>query len=153
MAEFIDMEEQIDKFQIQELESRLNFKFPEDYTKHLLEYNGGRCIPNVFAFMENGNLTKSSVDWFLALHDGEYDSLENEFKVLKIEEKRMPDTFFPFANDALGNCLCMNGADSKIYFWDHEKEVDYSESDDNDTSNLYFVAENLNEFISNLTEA
>ena len=72
--------------------------------------------------------------------------------IYKLEEKRMPNTFFPIAHDSGGNLICMDSNDSKIYFWDHEKEVNYYKSDDNDWSNLYFIADNLNDFISNLTE-
>jgi cell wall assembly regulator SMI1 len=150
MVKFIELEEKVTRFHIQELESKLNFKFPKEYKKHLLEFNGGRCEPNVFSFEENGISTESSVDWFLALHNGEYDSIEKEFNILKIEEKRMPNTFFPIANDPLGNCICMNSIDGKVYFWDHEREVDYSQSDDDDWSNLHFIANSLKEFLLSL---
>jgi len=150
MTNFLETEEEITESQIQELESNLNFKFPEEYKNHLLKFNGGRCDPNVFSFEENGAVTESSVDWFLALYDGEFDSLEDYFKICKIDEKRMPSTFFPIANDPGGNLICMDTIDNKIYFWNHECEVDYGQSGDDDRSNLYLIANNLNGFISSL---
>ncbi len=152
MANFIETEESTNESQISNLESKLDISFPSDYISHLLKYNGERCEPNVFSFEENGNQTKSSIDWFLALYDGEYDSLEDYCNTYKLEEKRMPDAFFPIAHDPGGNLICMDSHDSKIYFWDHEREVDYNQSDNSNSNNLYFIAENLNDFIANLTE-
>ncbi|MFV0505587.1 MAG: SMI1/KNR4 family protein [Bacteroidales bacterium] len=150
MANFSEIELQLTEFQIQELENKLNFEFSSEYKKHLLKINGGRCNPNIFSFEENGSITESSVDWFLALYEGEFDNLEDYFNIYKIDEKRMPDSFFPIAHDPGGNLICMDTTDSKIYFWNHECEVNYSQSDDNDRSNLYLIADNLNDFILGL---
>jgi hypothetical protein len=150
MVKFYETEEQLNEDKVSELEHKLSFRFPIEYRNHLLKFNGGRCEPNIFCFEEKGKLTESSVHYFLAIYNGEYDSLEKEFNLLKIEEKRMPSTFFPIANDPLGNCLCMDATDGKVYFWDHENEIDYGQSDDNERSNLYLLANNLNKFISGL---
>ncbi|MFT6500137.1 MAG: hypothetical protein ACJASQ_000244 [Crocinitomicaceae bacterium] len=150
MTDFLDTEEQLTETQIKELESKINFVFPIEFKIHLLKFNGGRCEPNTFSFEENGTITKSSVDWFLALYDGEFDNLEDYFNTYKIDEKRIPISFLPIAHDPGGNLICMNKTDNKIYFWNHDFEVDYSSSDDNDWSNIYLIAESLNEFISTL---
>ena len=62
----------------------------------------------------------------------------------------MPDFIFPIANDPGGNLICMDAKDGKIYFWDHENEVDYSIYDDAVKTNLHFVANSLKEFLNNL---
>ncbi len=152
MVKFLETEEQVSKEHITELEKKLGFEFPSDYVKHLMEYNGGRCEPNLFSFEEDGKFTQSSVDWFLALYDGEFDNLETYFRDYKIDVKRMPTSFFPIAHDPGGNLICMDKIDGRIYFWNHEKEVDYFFVDDSERSNLYFIAENLDEFISNLSD-
>ncbi|WP_053002651.1 SMI1/KNR4 family protein [Kordia jejudonensis] len=152
MTFFFETEEPITKKQINNLEKRLNFNFPKNYTEHLLKYNGGRCEPNIFNFNEGGNQTKSSIDWFLALHDGEYDNLEEYFKIYKVEEKRLPDSFFPIAHDDGGNLICMDNTTDKIYFWDHNIEVNYNLHSDLERSNLYFLADNLSQFLENLSE-
>ncbi|MDN5214019.1 SMI1/KNR4 family protein [Fulvivirgaceae bacterium BMA12] len=150
MVNFLEIEEPINETRIRELESKLNLNFPTSYRNHLLKFNGGRCKPNVFNFEEEGKKEKSFIDWFLAVHDGEYDNLEDYFNTYKIEEKRMPDAVFPIAHDPGGNLICMDSNDGSIHFWDHEKEVDYNQSDDSDRTNLYFVARNLNDFMSSL---
>lgn len=64
----------------------------------------------------------------------------------------MPNSVFSIAHDPGGNLICIDINDDKVYFWDHEKEVNYSCSDDNDRSNLYLIAESFNEFISILND-
>ncbi|WP_349632612.1 SMI1/KNR4 family protein [Peribacillus simplex] len=77
-----------------------------------------------------------------------YDNLE---KVIDIYEYRLPDGFIPIADDPAGNAICL---DTKvpymgnIYFWDHEQEPE----DPDDMSNVYFLANDINEFIENLYE-
>nr|WP_320120063.1 SMI1/KNR4 family protein [uncultured Marinifilum sp.] len=150
MATFFETEIKITESQVKRLEERLNFSFPIEYVEHILKNNGGRCEPNIFSFNEEGKKTESCVDWFLAIYEGEYDNLETEFNALKLEEKRMPTSFFPIAHDPGGNYICMDSEDGKIYFWNHEKEVDYSLNNDSDHANLYLIAESLGDFISNL---
>ena len=152
MVDFFETEEQVSEEQIKELEEKLNFEFPSEYVSHLIEFNGGRCEPNLFSFEENGKLTQSSVDWFLAVYEGEYDNLETYFRDFKIDEKRMPCSFFPIAHDPGGNLICLDRIDGKVYFWNHENEVSYSVSGDNERSNLYFITESLKDFISNLSD-
>ena len=62
MVEFIKVEEKITENEINELENKLGYSFPGEYRTHLLKYNGGKCKPNVFAFIENSKKTKSTVD-------------------------------------------------------------------------------------------
>lgn len=155
MVTFSQTESQLNLTQIEEIEEYVGLKFPEDYKKHLLKYNGGKCFPNIFEFNEKGNLTSSSIDWFLAIYDGEYDNLKNEIKMVKIDEKRMPTHMLPIAHDPGGNLICIScdkHDEGYIYFWDHENEVDYETSNDTNYSNLYFVAKSFNEFIDGLKE-
>lgn len=153
MVRFSQTEAQISLAQINEVEFSVGLNFPNDYKEHLLKYNGGKCIPNVFSFYENGKVTQSGIDWFLAIYDGEYDNLKDYIITYKVEEKRMPSHLLPIAHDPGGNLICIScGGDDEgcVYFWDHENEVDYTESDDSDYSNLYLIAGSFNEFISGL---
>jgi cell wall assembly regulator SMI1 len=153
MVDFINTEKRIDLQEINELEKLVGLNLPHEYKQHLLNYNGGQCIPNVFSFKEDGIETKSMIDWFLAIYEGEYDNLESYLNIFKIEEKRMPSHMFPIAHDPLGNLICISCSTHDygyIYFWDHEKEVNYVISGDEDYSNLILVANSFNEFISSL---
>ena len=153
MIEFLETEHQMGETEIRALEARIDFNLPKEYQRHLLKHNGGRCEPNVFSFVENGKKTSSAVDWFLAVYNGEFDNFEDYFNIYKIDEKRMPTNFFAIAHDSGGNLICMNTEDNGIYFWDHEREFEsYTQSNDDDKSNLYFIAKDLDTFFSELKE-
>jgi len=148
-------EPKINSSNIAELEEYVGLTFPLEYKKHLLQYNGGQCEPNVFSFFENGKKTDSCIDYFLAIYDGEYDNLKEYIKILKIDEKRLPSHILPIADDPGGNLICISCGNNDfgyIYFWDHEKEVDYSVEDDSNYSNLYLIAKSFNQFIEELKE-
>lgn len=155
MVEFSETEVSLNISQIEELEKFIGLSFPSQYKEHLLRFNGGKCSPNVFSFIENGKTTDSCIDWFLAIYDGEYDNLRKEIEMVKIEEKRMPRQMLPIAHDPGGNLICIScGNDDygMIYFWNHEKEVDYEMANDSDYSNLYLIAKNFDEFMEQLKE-
>lgn len=153
MVNFSQTESNLDLSQIREVEALVELDFPELYVEHLLKFNGGQCEPNVFSFEEEGLVTESCVDWFLAIYNGEYDNLIAYIKGYKIEEKRLPWHIVPIAHDPGGNLICISceGNDrGYVYFWNHEKEVDYAKSSDEDYSNLYLIADNFNSFLESL---
>ena len=53
MVKFYQTEKKLTLKEINDVEKKLNFTFPEEYKQHLLKYNGGRCEPNAFDFIEN----------------------------------------------------------------------------------------------------
>jgi len=58
--------------------------------------------------------------------------------------------FIPIASDSGGNQICLGINESfyeKIYFWDHEQETDES------MENMYFLADNINDFLDGLYES
>jgi len=139
--------------EVEKIEREIGLIFPMEYKEHLLKYNGGKCEPNEFSFFENGVLETSAIDWFLAIYDGDGDNLLEYINILKIEEKRIPNSLIPIATDDCGNIICISceGKDcGSVYFWDHEKEIDYNSEDDSNWSNLYLISPSFNEFIKNL---
>jgi hypothetical protein len=138
---------------IHKIENILGMQFPKSYLNHLLQENGGRVSPNIFSFIESGRLTESDVDWFLAINGFDYNDFFQEIESLKLDEKRMPTHIVPIAYDSGGNFVCIscgNNDYGKVYFWDLEREVDYSVSDDSDYSNLYMIADSFEEFLNGL---
>lgn len=154
MVTFSQTESQLNLSQIEEVEKFIGLNFPMDYKTHLLQNNGGKCIPNGFEFYENGRLTSSNIDWFLAIYDGKYDNLKTYLINYKIEEKRIAEHILPIAHDPGGNLICIScdGVDKGfVYFWDHENEVSYNDTlNDNNYSNLYLVAKSFENFINGL---
>lgn len=155
MITFTDTETKIDSQRIEEIERWIGLTFPKEYKNHLLKYNGGYCNPNVFGFIENGEPTESTVDWFLAIYDGDSDSLKRYIKTYKLDDKRLPSHIVPIAHDPGGNLICIScGSEDYgyIYFWNHEKEVDYFFSNDSDYSNLYLISKTFDLFLNSLKE-
>jgi hypothetical protein len=153
MVSFDATEKQLSIEELGSFEAFAQLTLPSEFRNHLLKYNGGKCNPCRFVFLENGTETISSIDWFLAIYDGKYDNMFNYYQTYKVEAKRMPANILPIAHDQGGNLICIScvGHDvGYIYFWDHENEVDYSISDDSDYGNLYLVAKSFDEFLSNL---
>ncbi len=153
MVNFYDCESRIGESEIRSVELLLGLRFPEQYRRHMMINNGGRCEPSEFSFIEDGRVSNSQIDWFHAIYDGEIDNLISVIKILKMDKKRVPTQIVPIAHDPGGNLICIScdGPDhGAIYFWDHEKEVDYSVSDDFDYSNLYFIAADFDGFLSGL---
>lgn len=153
MVTFSDTQAPTNVGELQSLEQWLGLTLPDAYKQHLLQYNGGYCEPAVFDFVEKGRKTSSVVGWFLALYEGEYTNLRTYCTWYKFDEKRLPAWIVPFAHDPGGNLICLScGADDygRIYFWNHEEEVDYSLSPDTDYSNLYLIAESFEHFLQGL---
>ncbi len=150
MVKFFHVESSLSQDKIEEIEQSLDLRFPHSYKQHLMLFNGGKCTPNKFKFLEKGNPSDSYIDWFLSIYDGEYDNFVEYFNDYKIEEKRMPKSIFPIAHDPGGNLICLDSVDGKVYFWDHESEIDYSIEDDSNFSNLHLIANSFSEFIDNL---
>lgn len=155
MVAFSQTESKLNSIQIENVEKYVGLDFPIEYKDHLLKYNGGQCVPNVFRFNENGKWTESCIDWFLAIYDGEYDNLKEYIRTFKLDHKRLPTHILPIAHDPGGNLICIScdkDDEGYIYFWDHENEVDYIVSGDKDYSNLYIIANSFNELIDGLKE-
>lgn len=153
MIKFNEVKKLLDNSDITALEERVGYSFPQEYREHLLAYNGGFPDKQVFAFEENGKQQSSDVDWFYAIYDGKYNNLDTAIKMYKLDEKRLPQHIIPIAHDSGGNQICIScGTEDygKVYFWNHELEVDYSVAGDDDYSNLYLIADSFTEFINGL---
>jgi hypothetical protein len=154
MANFFETKQTLSISDIEKFEAEVKFILPQRYKEHLLKFNGGYCEPNIFEIIEDGTMTTSSISWFYAIQEAtEGSSLMTVIRTLKIDHKRMPSHIFPIAYDEVGNEICISGGENDlgvIYFWDHEKEVDYSVEDDSNYNNLYFIAPSLDVFLDNL---
>lgn len=131
--------------QIEKFEITYNIKFTELYRNFLLKYNGGYAVPNVFKISNEQG--ESVLNAIYGIGDM-YDNLED---FLDIYDGRLPEGFIPIADDSNGNLICLGTNKiyyENIYFWDHEQEPE----DPEDMSNMYFLANNIEEFLDNLYE-
>ena len=159
MADYIkniiieEAKKQITIGDITKVEKGLNINLPEDYKKHLLKYNGGHPIKDGAPMINpiDESETDIGIDWFLAIYEGESSNFLKAYHTFKIWQKRMPDELIPIANASCGDKICMSVKGDnyeKIYYWEHEIEA--SEGEEPDYSNVHLIANSFADFINSL---
>lgn len=131
--------------QIEIFENENNIKLTEQYINFLLKWNGGKVVPNLF--MTSNEQGSSVLNVFYGIGDM-YDNLTD---FIEIMYERLPEGFIPIGDDPSGNVICLgtkNRCYDKVYFWDHEQEPENPD----DMSNMYFLANDIYEFLDNLYE-
>jgi cell wall assembly regulator SMI1 len=135
---------------IREVETKLGISLPSDYKEFLLAHNGGHPQPNAFTIPGSQPGTWEVLEWFFGVHSGEYNNLLQKARVYR---SRVPSELLPIATDPGGNLLCLSVSGphiGKVYFWDHEEEVE--EGEPPTYKNVYLVADSFTELVNNLTE-
>jgi hypothetical protein len=138
---------------IAQFEAHRGVLLPREYKKFLLNSNGGMPTSHIFAvpgFHGQG----SSLNSFYGIHNGpKHHQLD---WACEVHKERIPDDLIPIASDAFGNEICIGWKGKrrgKIYFWDHEDELDEQGLSRQDYGNVYLVANSLGEFLDNLKES
>jgi hypothetical protein len=135
---------------IANFEARWRMILPAEYKAFLLHSNGGYPTPNSFrvpGWYGHGN----SVMSFYGIHDAE--KVERLDWACKVLDERVPADLIPIASDANGNQICLGWKgerEGKVYFWDHEDELDEDGDFVTDYRNVYLVANSLQEFLDGL---
>ena len=145
MAKIFGSHDNLSLEQIEKFEIKNNVKLTELYKSFLLKWNGGKAIPNLFMISDEQG--PSVLNVFYGIGDM-YDNLTD---FIDIMDERLPLGFIPIGDDPSGNIICLGTKDpyyDKIYFWDHEQEPE----DPDDMSNMYFLANDIDEFLDNLYE-
>lgn len=143
--EIIDSRYKLKTSDFLKLEKLVGSTIHESYIDFITKHNGGYPSHEVFTYYRNGIAYDSILQRFLDLAD---DSDSSIYKYIDIFTGRIPKDFIPIGYDPGGNLILMknfgddNGA---IFFWDHE-----GEADEGDTNNLFFVSNNISEFLSDL---
>jgi cell wall assembly regulator SMI1 len=137
----------LDENALVHFEKQHGIRLPADYRAFLLEHNGGEPNPNMIDFLESGRLQSDIVRFFYGIHSGpEWARLDLSIEAFK---GRMPDEFIPITADPFGNQFVLGVKapyESKIYFWDHERELD--EDSHAIFENMSFVANSFSEFLN-----
>ena len=147
MVKFIGSKK-IDLKTIKDFEEKNSLTLPEIYRNFLFENNGS--YPNFGRFKTLDNKECSVVDTFLGLGVEEYKNLDFYWSIYK---SRIPNGFFPIAFDPGGNLILLTLDEERkmsgVYFWDHEKEL---ESSNSKLSSVTKIAHSLDSFINILFE-
>ena len=132
---------------IEALEQYWEFSLTKDYKLFLSKYNGGSPDFNYFSFKQNSD-NGSFVDNFFGICK---DKNNNLLVNMKLYNNRIPSNFLPIADDPGSNLILLSvkGLDrGKVYFWDHNFEVEDGVTPD--YSNLTLIADSFDEFIHSL---
>lgn len=135
---------------IAQFEERWGVVLPPEYKQFLLKSNGGWPNPNVFE-VPGWHGQGSVLDAFYGIHNGrKSEQLDSNCKTY---EDRVPADLIPIADDAGGNNICIGWEGErtgKVYFWDHEDEIDEEGCLRDDYRNVFLVANSLQEFLDGL---
>ncbi|TKI61922.1 SMI1/KNR4 family protein [Lysinibacillus mangiferihumi] len=116
--------------------------FPEKYRSFLLKYNGGYPNPSIYKISDD--VGESVLNIFYGI-GGMYDNLEKKFDIF---DEILDVGFIPIADDPSGNQICLGVSEEyhgQIFHWSHDEEND-------DLENMYFLANDIDEFLNNLYE-
>lgn len=153
LSHFYDRQHNLSKLEIEVLENKHSLKLHQDHKKLLLVCNGGQTDRCLSYFHDRGAIEKCILNWMLSISDDEYNNLDKYINKFKIYQKRLPDNLIPVGNDPGGNLFCIStygNDEGKIYFWEHELEVE--DGEEPNYSNVFFVADSLEDFIDNLAD-
>ncbi len=149
---FLNINNPINEQIVKDFESKLNTSLPLAYRNFLLQFNGGEPEPNLFK--KNVELGYLVVNELYGINAREKSN--NLEHMLEIYDGRISNNFIAIGGDPGGNQFCIGILGSfakKIFFWDHEEEVDEDDFVDNVLpENMYFLADDFDIFINQLTE-
>jgi cell wall assembly regulator SMI1 len=135
--------------ELDDLETTLKVKLPADYRVFLLSFNGGLPEPNLIPLMNDPADTHAMLECLFCIAEGDNLDITERNSWM---EGRMPAGFIAIGEDPGGNQICLDLTPEnygKVYFWDHEEEVEEGEIPD--FRNVYFVANSFQEMMDNLS--
>lgn len=135
-----------DKY-IEQTEKELGIVFPDSFKQIVRKYDGGKPNKPDFFCDYNGKSLIGSCVQFLCVRQGyPRNSIVGARKALG---DIIPAGVFPFAEDGGGNCVCFdyrnNPIDPEIVYYYY-----YFYYDDPNSTNVFFVAKNFDEFLEKL---
>lgn len=140
---FANTKPKITNKDIQEIEMRYNFTFPNEYREHYLSYNGGE--PEKYVFVdEDGD--EYIIQQFIPINVGNRD-LDSVLNVLR-RDHIIQDWLIPFAEEPSGDLYCFSISDDsegEVYLWYHEVI-------DNPDDSYSYLCSSLSEFINRMKE-
>lgn len=148
MVEFTESGLPITEADLKQAEAEMNKTLPESYRRFLLQHNGGRPSQKYFPLTGDPRDTHGMLEWLFPIERGNvYDLVTGNLFL----DGRLPDHLVAIGADPGGNQICLSVAGDdlgKVYFWDHEDEVEEGETPDD--HNVYLIANSFAEFLNGL---
>jgi SMI1 / KNR4 family (SUKH-1) len=103
---------------LDEVEQRFSFEFPQPVRAHYLRYNGGHPDKDRFSD-ENGTCIVHDFFPIKISAVSTLPTLETIIRRLKVDQRLIPDHLVPFADDPFGNIYCFStrGHDFGAIYW------------------------------------
>jgi hypothetical protein len=134
---------EITEAEIQRTQHELRLIFPVDYRRFLLDFNGGKPVPN-FLLIPDLN-EKVIIDSFYGI-GRPYSDLSKSTAELRYSLD-MPEKFIPIAFDPGGNSLIMESGNvegAEVYYWDSARHFALS----TDEENAFLVAHSFADLLT-----
>lgn len=120
----------LDNQSIERMENHINKKIPKYFINFLKDANASYPLRDKFEMEKEVYVLNSILNFNENSKDSFYDIYENLKDILK--------DCIPFGRDGLGNYICINLDDSKVYFYNHEDETkSFISTFDNYINSLY----------------
>lgn len=138
---------------LRQFEDRIGFSLPDSYRSFLLKFNGGR--PNPYHFLVKDCYDPHSlINEFNGIMLDSENVLDNDLEeYIEIFEFRIPRGFMAIASDPGGNTVLLSldgSTKGNIYFWEHNYEPEDCTDNVEDYPNIYFLANDFEEFLNQL---
>ncbi|WP_092402399.1 SMI1/KNR4 family protein [Collimonas sp. OK412] len=138
-----DVAPSVSDVELNELETRFGFSFPEDLRQHYLHFNGGRPVPNLFPRGDE----YFPVNEFLPIKHGMRGTrFEDTYVDLIQGNEFFPKNLIPIASDSGGDYFCYSLEPGKI------GAICFYQSDyyDDPSRAVVCLADNLEIFLNSL---
>lgn len=136
---------------IENLESKYGFIFPDEYKNFLLKYNGGE--PSHEYYITRNEKIYSIISRFFPIDINDEFSLQSEIEEITME-RELPSDLIPIAitpNESDRVVLCISGKNyGKVFHWSWGAQEDNCEPS---YEFVEIVADSFNEFLDMLTDA
>jgi hypothetical protein len=122
MVKFLNCLEPASEEQIDEVEKKLGFRFPDALRRLFREANGGRPDPCIYRDDKND----TDVSECLALREGKGSALWT-YELLVQSKRLVPERFFPFGVDSGGDCFFVDcsSTDARVCLYVHDTNFEH----------------------------
>ncbi|MGG3889852.1 SMI1/KNR4 family protein [Metabacillus fastidiosus] len=139
---FETVHERLSLEELEAFEQKHHMKFPKYYRDFLLKYNGGYPNPSIYKISDDEGASVLNIFYGIG-------SMNNNLeKIFEFFDDILDMGFVPIASDPGGNQICVEMNEEyyeQIFHWAHDEEYD-------GMNNMYFLANNINEFLDSLYE-
>jgi hypothetical protein len=142
---------------LEQFESQIGRRLPEDYREFLVRCNGGYAAGAVVfqGPTPEGNTADACPNHIGGFREESHFSIEAAHENYQADEVRIPKALLWIMDDPFGNAICIGLTGphrGRIYFWDHENEPDPEgwDGEVETSGNIDLMANSFTAFVAGL---